>query len=188
MDVRARRLEETAQRIREVALELFLSRSYDKVTLSEVAEEAAVTVTTLIAHFGRKEDLFVAACEDWGNRMIDSREGAADGDREGAIRKMLDQYEANGTRILHLLAEEDRFPAVRAMTDRGRAYHREWVERVFEPSLKSLRGARREQLVTQLIVATDLLTWKLMRIDLGRSRRQAEAAIVQMVDALTGVA
>jgi AcrR family transcriptional regulator len=186
MDVRARRSEETAQRIREVALERFLSRSYDEVTLAEVAEAAGVTVPTLIAHFGRKEDLFAAVLEDWGDRMIESRDEAPVGDHAGAIRNLLDHYDTEGKRILHLLAEEDRFPAVRAMTDEGRKFHREWVERIFEPSLRSLRGPPREQLVVQLIVATDLLTWKLMRLDMKLSRRRTEAAIVQMVDALTG--
>jgi hypothetical protein len=40
--------------------------------------------------------------------------------------------------------------------------------------------------VIQLIVSTDLLTWKLMRLDMKLSRRRTEAAIVQMIDALTG--
>jgi AcrR family transcriptional regulator len=186
MNVRAQRSEETAQRIREVALERFLSRSYDEVTLAEVAEAAAVTVPTLIAHFGRKEDLFAAVLEDWCGRMVESRDEAPVGDHAGAIRNLLDHYDAEGNRILHLLAEEDRFPAVRAMMDEGRKFHRGWVERIFEPSLRSLRGPRREQLMVQLIVATDLLTWKLMRLDMKLSRRRTEAAVVQMVDALTG--
>jgi AcrR family transcriptional regulator len=186
MSIRAQRSEETAERIRSAALERFLSQSYDDVTLSEVAEAARVTVPTLIAHFGRKEDLFVAACEAWGLSMVESREEAPVGDHAGAVRNLLDHYEAAGDFVLHLLAEEDRFPAVRAMTDEGRKYHRKWVERVFEPSLSSLRGARREQLVVELIVPTDILVWKLLRIDMKLSRRRTEAAIVQMLDALTG--
>jgi AcrR family transcriptional regulator len=186
MNVRAQRSKETAQRIREVALERFLSRSYDDVTLTEVAEAAGVTVPTLIAHFGRKEDLFAAVLEDWGGRMVESRDKAPVGDHAGAIRNLLDHYDTEGSRILHLLAEEDRFPAVRAMTDEGRKFHREWVERIFEPSLRSPGGPRREQLLIQLIVTTDLLTWKLMRLDMKLSRRRTEAAIVQMVDALNG--
>ena len=184
MNVRARRREETAERIRDMALERFLTRPYDDVTLTEIAEAAGVTVTTLLAHFGRKEDLFVAACEDWGGRVVESRDDAPAGNHAGAVRNLLDSYEDQGNSILHLVAEEDRFPAVRAMTDQGRRYHREWVERVFEPSLKSLRGARREQLVVQLIVATDLLAWKLMRRDMMLSRRRTEAAIVRTIDAL----
>jgi len=186
MGVRAQRSEATAGRIREAALERFLSRSYDEVTLGEVAEAAEVTVPTLIAHFGRKEDLFAAALEDWGGRMVQFREEAPAGDHAGAIRNLIEHYEAAGERILHLLAEEDRFPSVRAMTDEGRKFHREWVERVFEPSLSALSGADREQLTAQLAAVTDLLVHKLLRIDMGLSRRKTEAAILGMVDALTG--
>ncbi len=187
MGARARRAEETAQRIRGVALEQFLSRAFDEVTLAEIAAAAGVTVPTLISHFGRKEDLFAAALEDWGGRMIALRREAPIGDHAGAVRILFDHYEAAGDRILHLLAEEDRFPAVRAMTDEGRKFHRQWVEQVFEPDLRSPRGARRERLVIQLAVITDVVPCRrLMRRDMGLSRRQAEAAIVGMIDALTG--
>ncbi|HXS33392.1 MAG TPA: TetR/AcrR family transcriptional regulator [Solirubrobacterales bacterium] len=169
------------------ALERFLSRSYDEVTLGEIAAAAGVTVPTLIAHFGRKEDLFAAALEDWGGRMIEFREEAPAGDHAGAIRNLIEHYDAAGDRILHLLAEEDRFPSVRAITDEGRKFHRNWVERVFEPSLCALRGARREQLVVQLIAASDLSLYKVVRIDMGLSRGKTEAVIVGMVDALIGV-
>lgn len=187
MGVRAQRSEATAQRIRAAALERFLSRSYDEVTLAEIAAAAEVTVPTLIAHFGRKEDLFAAALEDWGGRMIEFREEAPAGDHAGAIRNLIEHYDAAGDRILHLLAEEDRFPNVRAITDEGRKFHREWVERVFEPSLSALDGACRERLVVQLAACTDLSLYKVVRIDMGLSRGKTEAAIVGMVDALTGV-
>jgi AcrR family transcriptional regulator len=186
MKVRARRSEATASRLREAALEQFLARSYDEVTLAEVAAAAGVTTPTLIAHFGRKEDLFTAACEDGVSRILESRTEAPIGDHPGAVLNLLESYEPHGESILHLLAEEDRFPAVRAITDMGRRYHRLWVERVFESSLSSLRGARREQLIVQLTVVTDILSWKLMRLDMKLSRRQTEAAITGMVDALTG--
>jgi AcrR family transcriptional regulator len=185
MDARARRSEATAKRIRDEAMGQFLSRPYDEVTLAGVAGAAGVTVPTLIAHFGRKEDLFVAACEAWGRDMVEVREEAPAGDHAGAVHNLVGHYDARGELILHLLAEEERFPAVKAMTDEGRKFHREWVERVFEPSLKPLRGARRERLVVQLIVVTDLLSWKLMRLEMKLSRSKTEAAIVGMVDALT---
>jgi AcrR family transcriptional regulator len=186
MNVRAQRSEATATRIRESALEQFLAHAYEEVTLAEVAETAKVTVATLIAHFGRKEDLFIAACQDGFNRIAESRSEAPVGDHRGAVRNLFENYEPHGKSILHLLAEEDRAPAVRAITDLGRERHRELVQRVFESNLKPLRGTRREQLVVQLIVVTDVLTWKLMRLDLKLSRGQAEATLVQMIDALTG--
>lgn len=187
MGVRAQRSEATAQRIRVAALERFLSRSYDEVTLAEIAVAAEVTIPTLIAHFGRKEDLFAAALTDWGGRMIELREEAPAGDHAGAIRNLIEHYDAAGDRILHLLAEEDRFPNVRAITDEGRKFHREWVERVFGPSLSALDGPRREQLVVQLAACTDLSLYKVVRIDMGLSRGKTEAAIAGIVNALTVV-
>lgn len=186
MASRAQRAEETAERIREVALEQFLASPYDEVTLAGVAAAAGVTVPTLIAHFGRKEELFVAVCEAGAANVIDARDEAPVGDHAGAIRNLFDSYEEHGERILKFLGEEDRFPAVREVTDVGRRYHRSWVERVFGPSLEPLRGTGREQLVVQLILPTDLFAWKLMRHDLKLSRRRAEAAMLGTVDALTG--
>ena len=186
MGVRAQRSEATAVRILSAALERFLTQPYDAVTMAGVAEAAAVTVPTLMAHFGRKDELFVAAGQHRFEQITGSRDEAPAGDHEKAVRNLLDSYESDGDGVLHLLAEENRFPAVRAMTDKGRAYHHSWVERVFAPSLEPLEGAAREMLVVQLIVATDLFAWKLMRRDMKLSRRQAEAAILKMVNALTG--
>ena len=132
-------------RIRSAALELFLRQSYDPVTLAGVAAATGVTVPTLMAHFGRKDELFVAACQERFEQITGSRDEAPAGDPAAAIRNLLDSYEADGDGVLHLLAEEDRFPAVRAMTDKGRAYHRSWVERVFAPSLEPLRSAEADR-------------------------------------------
>lgn len=186
MGVRAQRSEATATRIRSAALERFLRQSYDAVTLAGVAEAAGVTVPTLMAHFGRKDELFVAACEERLEQITGSRDEAPAGDPAAAVRNLLDSYEADGDGVLHLLAEEDRFPAVRAMTDRGRAYHRSWVERVFASSLKRLRGAEADLLAVQLVVATDLYAWKLMRREMKLSRRQTERAFLKTVLKLTG--
>src|SRR5258708_35832178 len=104
MDVRARRSEATAERIRGAALELFQTRFFGEVTLAGIAGAAGVTVPTLLAHFGRKEDLFVAACEPWGNRVMQLRDEAPVGDHAGAVRNLLESYDADGERVLHRLA------------------------------------------------------------------------------------
>jgi AcrR family transcriptional regulator len=186
MSARARRSEATAARIRSEATDRFLTQSYDDVTLAGVAEAAGVTVPTLLAHFGRKDELFVAACEHRYEQITSSRDEAPVGDQAAGVRNLLDSYEGDGDGVLHLLAEEDRFPAVREITDRGRAYHRSWVERVFAPSLPPPPEAEANLLVVQLIVATDLFAWKLMRRDMKLSRRRTEAAMLGTVNALTG--
>jgi hypothetical protein len=139
------------------------------------------------SHFGRKEDLFLAGYVAWGMGAVRNREAARQADPITAIRQLLKDYERQGEVGLHLLAEEDRFPAVKEMTDGGRAYHRWWLSEVFEQHLFSLTAATRERRVAQLFLATDLLSWKLLRLDLGLSARRTEAAILENVKALLGL-
>jgi len=55
---RERKKAEVRQRISDVATALFLSRGFDQVSVSEIAEAADVARPTVFAHFPRKEDLF----------------------------------------------------------------------------------------------------------------------------------
>jgi AcrR family transcriptional regulator len=184
MSVRSRRSAATADRIRDAAWARFSTRSYDEVTLAEVAEAAAVSVPTVRSHFGRKEELFLAGYVAWGMAAVKNREGARQADPLTAIRQLLRDYEHQGEVGLHLLAEEDRFPAVKEMTDGGRAYHRWWLGEVFAQHLSQLAPASRERRLAQLFLATDLTSWKLLRLDLGLSARRTEAAVLESVQAL----
>lgn len=184
MSTRAQRSAATADRIRDAAWARFSTRSYDEVTLAEVAKGAGVSVPTVRSHFGRKEDLFLAGYVAWGMGAVRNREGARQADPISAIRQLLRDYERQGEVGLHLLAEEDRFPAVKEMTDGGRAYHRWWLGEVFEQRLSQLTSATRERRLAQLFLATDLVSWKLLRLDLGLSARRTEAAVLESVRAL----
>jgi AcrR family transcriptional regulator len=185
MSLRSQRSQATADLIREAGWERFSSQSFDEVTLAGVAEAAGVSVPTVRSHFGNKEGLFLAGYAAWGLRAIENREAARQaGDRVSAIRSLLEDYERQGEISLHLIAEEDRFPAVREMTDGGRAYHRWWLSEVFQVELRGLSAAARERRIAQLFLATDLLSWKLIRLDLGLSARRTQAAILENVDAL----
>lgn len=184
MSIRSRRSAATADRIRDAAWGRFSSRSYDEVTLAEVAAAAGVSVPTVRSHFGHKEDLFLAGYVAWGMGAVRNREEARQADPITAIRQLLKDYERQGEVGLHLLAEEDRFPAVKEMTDGGRAYHRWWLGEVFQLHLSQLTSASRERRLAQLFLATDLTSWKLLRLDLGLSARRTEAAILEAVEAL----
>jgi AcrR family transcriptional regulator len=184
MSVRAHRAAATAERIRDAGWERFSTRGYDEVTLAEVAAASGVSVPTVRTHFGRKEDLFLAGYVAWGTRAVRNRERARQAEPLTAIRQLLKDYERQGEVALHLLAEEDRFPAVKEMTDGGRAYHRWWLGEVCERHLSSLSAATRERRLAQLFLATDLTSWKLLRLDLGLSARRTEAAILESVRAL----
>jgi len=53
----------TADRIREVALDLFLDRGYVGASMREIAGEVGVSTPALYYHFGSKDDLLAAIVE-----------------------------------------------------------------------------------------------------------------------------
>jgi AcrR family transcriptional regulator len=174
----------TRQRIAATAWAHFAARPYDDVRLADIASDAAVSVQTVHSAFGQKDELFVAAWR-WMTRT-DRRATAPIGDVKNAVRLLYDSYESGGDAVLRLLAQEDRIPAVRQMTDAGRAYQREWVARTFAPHLAEVSGAARERRHVALIVATDLYTWKLLRRDMGLPRATAQRVVTEMIAATKG--
>jgi AcrR family transcriptional regulator len=186
MAARAEAAAETRKRILASAWRLFSDRPYEDVRVADVARDAGVTAQTVHSGFGTKDALFVAAWSSAvapeGQRRLEARVG----DVEGAVRILYDSYEAGGDAVLRLLAEEDRIPAVRQMTDSGRRWHRRWVERTFAPLLDGHSGARRQRRLAALVVATDLSTWKLLRRDMGLSRSTVERVVTEMVTAMKG--
>jgi AcrR family transcriptional regulator len=55
--LRERRKQETRQAISDIATSMFVSRGFDEVTISEIAEAAGVAKMTVTNYFPRKEDL-----------------------------------------------------------------------------------------------------------------------------------
>lgn len=184
MGARAEAAAETGRRILRSTMELYTERFYDQVSLEDVSERAGVTVQTVLRRFGSKEELIFAATEEARKRLRSQRDRAAVGDIAGDVKVLVDSYEEHGDHYLRLLAQEERVPAFRLITDTGRAYHHEWVERVFAPLLAERTGSDRERLLAQLIAICDLYFWKLLRRDMGLSREQTELAMIEAVTAL----
>jgi AcrR family transcriptional regulator len=184
MGVRAEQVEATRDRILSSAAESFTTRFFDDVSLDEVATAARTTVQTVIRHFGSKDALFRAAADWMSDRMVAPREGAGPGDVDTAIKGLVEHYEQWGGAVLLVLAQEEHVPAIRPVTDEGRAYHRAWVGQHFANLLDGRRGAARARLQAQLAAVTDVYTWKLLRRDSGLSRSQTEIAIRELVEAL----
>jgi AcrR family transcriptional regulator len=157
---------------------------YDEITLDLVAARAGVAVQTVIRHFGSKEELFIAVAREVAAQETARRAMSPIGDIAKAVQAVVGHYERLGDIVLRLLGQENRFPAIRAMTDEGRRIHYEWVERAFAPFLADAKGAERRRRRAQLVALTDVYTWKLLRRDLGLGRRQTQAAMAEMVSAL----
>jgi AcrR family transcriptional regulator len=186
MGVRAEAAEATLKRVLDVAVRLFTDNPYDDVSLELVAAEAGVSKRTVLRRFGSKEALFGAAMTQARDEMIAHRQAAPVGDVAGAVANVVGQYERWGTNRLRLLEQEDRIPLITEWVQGGREWHWGWVERVFAPQLRGLRGGERRRRVAGLVVLTDVYTWRLLRLDLKLSRADTERTLVDLINRLEG--
>lgn len=186
MSARAEAAAATAERVLAAAWRQFGSRPYEQVRLRDVAAEAQVTPQTLHARFGTKEGLFTAAYAWFGRQELAARPARATTDVDTAIAQLYERYDRHGEAVLRMLSQEERIAAVRRMTDAGRMYHRHWAATAFAPLLDGLRGQARERRLAAIVVATDVLVWKLLRRDMGLTRAQAQRVVVEMVRGADG--
>lgn len=184
MSARAAAAAATRSRVVDAACAAFEARWYDEVTLRGVAAEAGVALQTVVNHFGTKEALFAAAAQRSSDRIRGTRWEATPGDVEGAVRILLADYERHGDMVVRALAVEDRVAVVRPTLEQGRREHREWVEAIFGAALRGLHGKIRERRLDQLVVATDVYAWKLLRRDQGRDLDHTVTAMCELVMAL----
>jgi len=185
MTARAKATEATRERILDASELAFEELLFEEITLAAVAERAGVSVQTVLRHFDSRDGLFMAALLHTGSKMAPDRTVLPVGDVEEIVGVLADHYEKFGDRVLRMLAQEDREPTLRMLTDLGRQFHLEWCKQAFAPALKGLRGARRERRIAQFVTATDVYVWKLLRRDRGLSRAQTKLAMRELLEPLT---
>jgi AcrR family transcriptional regulator len=185
MRARADAVEATRERLLEAGREAFEGRPYDEVTIAAVARAAGVSHQTLLNHFGSKEGLYVALVERAAGRIAALRSGAVAGDVASVVAALMDQYERYGDGNARVAALNERIPAVAAMLALARGYHQEWLAEMFADRLPASGAARREALAA-LHAATDVFTWRLLRRDLGLSRRATADTIQRLLAAGLG--
>ncbi|HEY1124821.1 MAG TPA: TetR/AcrR family transcriptional regulator [Sphingobium sp.] len=158
---------------------------YNDVSLERIAAAADVTVPTVLRHFGSKEGILTGVQKQFETEII-ARRAVAPGNIDGAIAVVVEDYETAGDMVLRFLAQEDRVPAIRTVTDFGRSSHRGWVGEVFKPYLDGLTPDRREWMTDCLSIALDIYVWKLMRRDRGRSAEDVRAYMKSLVCSMIG--
>ncbi|HWS58692.1 MAG TPA: TetR/AcrR family transcriptional regulator [Actinotalea sp.] len=173
----------TGERILDATVELFWEQP-DGIVLNDVARAAGVTVQTVLRRFGTKADLLHAAASRERDKVASQRGTAPVGDTAAAVAVLVEHYEQLGDRVMRLLSEESRTPALREITDAGRALHREWCLRVFAPALTGRTGADHDRRLAQLVAVCDVYTWKLLRRDAGLDPEQTRVALVELLDPL----
>jgi AcrR family transcriptional regulator len=174
MELRAAAAEATRERILEAATAAFLEHWYDDVTIASVAKRAGVSGQTVINHFGGKEQLAMAAYDRMGEGIVAKRYAPAAGDIAALVEALADDYEITGDAVVRALALEEKVPSLQPVLAIGRKSHRDWVETMF--------GA--PELTPELVVATDVYTWKLLRRDQGLNREDTLASMLKIVQAL----
>jgi AcrR family transcriptional regulator len=180
MTARAAGAQATREHIRAGAMELYLQRPIEEFTLDAVAARAGTTVQTVLRAFGSKDELILSALMVMaaGGKFLES---TPLGDVKAVVSAFFDLYEAIGDLVMRRLDEERRRPALKLSLDQGRDNHREGVRTIFAPQLQRLHGAARAQLLTMLVVHTDVYVWKLLRRDMALSRPAAEAIVRKMI-------
>ena len=121
---RERKKAQTRTALADAAMRLFTERGYDEVTVTEVAEAADVSVTTLFKHFpGGKESLVFDLDDSQQDALVAAvRERPAGQSILDALRthlKSLHDYSPAERELLHqLLRLVGRSPALREYADR----------------------------------------------------------------------
>jgi len=179
---RAAAAEATAERIVSAFRARLERLWFDEIRLEDVAQDAGVTVQTVIRRFGGKEGLLQASSDQTAMEVMQIR-GLPVGDPPAIIRAVVTDYENVGDYIMRILAQEDRYPALRLQGDRGRVEHRAWIAAVFAPWLDGLSPEAARRRTDALVIGTDLYVWKLVRRDMQRSVEELEDVMGRLVDA-----
>ncbi len=186
MKARARSVEETGERILDSAKERFSRLVFDQVTLNDIADDAGVTVQTVIRRFGSKDELFTTLAGRESQRILAEREPleAETPTLASAVSALVAHYERDGETVLNLLGQEARFPLVAEVVATGRDMHEKWVRKHCQPVLEGFSGADGKRRLEAAIAATDLYTWKLLRLDRGLGREEVEKTMMALLEGL----
>jgi AcrR family transcriptional regulator len=184
MRARADSTTKTRERILDAVIALSEQRLSLEIVLTDVAERAGLSVQTVLRHFGDRQRLFEES-HARHVKQVRAERATPVGDAASAVRTIVAFYDRLGEWTLRLQAQEHSDELSRRTVENGRRLHREWVEEVFAPQLAARRD--RKELVDLLVVATDLLTWKILRRDGGMDRSTTCKRMLRLIRAVLRV-
>src|SRR4051812_43443172 len=180
---RAETAEANTERIMLAALDLFVEKPLDQITLVEVAERAGVGLQTLIRRVGTKDGLARALNEWTLPQVVATRGEPVTSDPRAVAAALARHYERWGASTDRMLRQEDASPALAEAVAGGRRAHREWVEAAFADVLSPLAPAARKQLLARLIGVCGVELWLVLRRDGGLSVDDPRDAVAHLIAA-----
>ena len=181
---RARAAQANTERILKAALDLFVERPFDQITLGAVAERAGVGLQTVIRRVGTKDGL-IRATNEWAGRLVQETRGEppTGGDPRAVAEAVAAQYERWGALTDRLLRQEDASPALTEIAELGRTLHREWIEATFAAQLEPLTADDRHRLRARLVGVCGVELWQVLRRVEGLSAAAATDTVADLVAA-----
>lgn len=157
-------------------------------TAGEVATRAGVALRSIRQHFESRETLFIAASERHATR-VDTAPIVTDGAPLDDRARRLAAARAN---VLEQTSPIRRAATMRADTSRALAdalerpirERRREVASVFSPELGALEGKTKTDLLDALDLVAGGRAWDTLRVEMGRTREQAERVVGSALVAL----
>ena len=138
---RASSLQQRRARIEGTALELFGTRGFDRVTVTDVCAEAGVAPATFYRHFGSKEEVVFAYQDDFRAALTRALDAVAQVAEEARLAVVVQEYAAFLDSQQDVLALRDRIVVGHPrLLQRTLLLQRE-LEGVLATGLARLRGA-----------------------------------------------
>lgn len=157
--------------------------SFGEVTLQGVADEAGVSLKTVVRHFGSKEDLLRLAMAEARGLEEDNRSVPV-GDLDAVCRVLGERYEAMAEQIYRSGDVELSYPWFSDWVQMARRSHLDWLAAAFDPWLPP-SGPEREDRLMCLFSATEIRSWWAIRERFGYSPERARAVMGRQLEALT---
>lgn len=178
---RAAASQDMAQAILRAFRNLLQERWYDEISLDDVAAKAKTTRQTVIRRFGGKTGLLSGFTTSISGEIEAQRSLAPSGDIRAAVAVLVADYERNGPMVLRFLALEGRLEEVGPMLETGRKGHKRWVETTFGSRLEAFGEPERRDRLAQLLIATDVWSWLLLRRTQGHGVAETERLLTAMI-------
>ena len=147
-----------------------------------MAARADTTVPTLLRHFGTKDALVAAAVGAALARLRAERPRVPPGDHLAAARVLAEEYERHAPL---LRAAEAALPGARRELEAARRLHRDWLARTFARTLSPLPPVVHRRRLAQLVAVSGPAPWRSLRDTEQLGPVQAQAALAELLRALS---